>query len=193
MLDDNLSDAAALLLSRRPALLALARSIATLSPGGRRIRIHGDFHLGQTLRTSGTGQGDSAGDFVVLDFEGEPARPLAERRRKQSPLKDVAGMIRSFSYAAYSALNRFRAGRMEVSSHDTLESWAQAWQNAAAGEFLFAYRRAIAANHALLPAAPTAQGLLDAWLLEKALYELLYELNNRPEWLRIPIAGILML
>ena len=74
---------------------------------GKRIRIHGDYHLGQTLRTEGE---DHAGDFVLLDFEGEPARPLAERRQKQSPLKDVAGMVRSFSYAAFSGLDQFIAG-----------------------------------------------------------------------------------
>ena len=89
----------ALLLSRRPELMRRARSIAALAPSGQRIRIHGDYHLGQTLRTTDAKSPDG-GDFVLIDFEGEPARPIEERRRKQSPLKDVAGMLRSFSYVA---------------------------------------------------------------------------------------------
>src|SRR6202012_106478 len=95
--DEQISDAAALLLSKRSVWLTRARSIQSLAPEGNRIRIHGDYHLGQILRVE---SGNPAqGDFVLLDFEGEPARSLAERKQKQSPLKDVAGMVRSFSYA----------------------------------------------------------------------------------------------
>ena len=137
--------------------------------------------------------GDSAGgDFVLLDFEGEPARTLAERRRKQSALKDVAGMLRSFSYAAFAGLKK-HLEEHEDAPADRMEEWAKAWQNAASGEFLSAYRETIATRPELLPAAEETQKLLDAYLLEKALYELLYELNNRPSWLHIPIAGILNL
>ncbi len=195
-LDDATSDAAGLLLSRRLSLVARARTLGTLPAGGQRIRIHGDFHLGQTLRTKGRGKGgENGGDFVLLDFEGEPARSLVERKRKHSPLKDVAGMMRSFSYAAYAGLERFAASHAEAgNAYDGgLEDWARAWQDAAASEFLFAYRAAIAENPALLPPAETAQALLEAYLLEKALYELVYELNNRPGWLRTPITGILNL
>jgi len=138
---------------------------------------------------------------MLLDFEGEPARTLAERRRKQSPLKDVAGMLRSFSYAAFAGLKKHLEQHPDAAgpaTADRLNGWAKAWQNAAAAEFLAAYRETIgakqdAATHDLLPGTEEAQKLLDAYLLEKALYELLYELNNRPAWLHIPIAGILSL
>ena len=159
---------------------------------GMRIRIHGDYHLGQLLR--------SRNDYVILDFEGEPARSLTERRAKQSPLKDVAGMVRSFSYAAYSALDRF-AQRNPAAARG-LEPWAQLWQNAASTQFVHAWHTTMLAaessapsGHALhlTPQPAQAQRMLDAYLLEKALYELLYELNNRPAWVRIPLAGILSL
>jgi maltose alpha-D-glucosyltransferase/alpha-amylase len=192
-LDESTSDAAALLLSRRLELISRARALAASSAAGQRIRIHGDYHLGQTLRTEDKGDAatDGKGDFVLLDFEGEPARALVERRRKHSPLKDVAGMMRSFSYAAYSALQHLSS---EASgSLDNLWAWARLWQNAASARFLESYSLAIAASPELLPPPPQAQNLLDAYLLEKALYELLYELNNRPSWLHIPISGILSL
>jgi maltose alpha-D-glucosyltransferase/alpha-amylase len=197
-LKDYIADDAALLLSRRIDLFARANAITAQTVGGQRIRIHGDYHLGQTLRTGNASQeqGTDSGDFVLLDFEGEPARLLAERRQKQSPLKDVAGMIRSLSYAAHSGLDRFLASRPELAntpSSANLSGWAVLWQNATSSEFLRAYRETIAANPALLPSPQQSQALLGAYLLEKALYELLYELNNRPSWLRIPLAGILAL
>jgi maltose alpha-D-glucosyltransferase / alpha-amylase len=201
-LDESTSDAAALLLSRRLQLIARARAVASLPPGGQRIRIHGDFHLGQTLRTCGAAKGarippaNGVGDFVFLDFEGEPARSLAERRQKHSPLKDVAGMLRSFSYGAHFALNRFfesTADNANAAPKERLRRWAQVWQNEASARFLHAYRGAIAANSEVLPPPESAQVLLDAYLLEKAVYELVYELNNRPAWLGIPISGILSL
>jgi maltose alpha-D-glucosyltransferase/alpha-amylase len=193
-LPDEIVGEAALLLSLRRELLDRARNLAAGDAGGKRIRIHGDYHLGQTLRVAGeSGQGPSAaGDFVLLDFEGEPARPIAERRRKQSPLRDVAGMIRSFSYAAQSALAQFLVVR-ESSSEINLRAWARLWENGASAEFLRAYRTAIAGDPTLLPPPERTQALFTAYLLEKALYELLYELNNRPAWLRIPLAGILSL
>ncbi|MDE3189045.1 MAG: maltose alpha-D-glucosyltransferase [Acidobacteriota bacterium] len=193
--DDTAADRAGLLLSRRVSLFARARAITKLTAAGQRIRIHGDYHLGQTLRTGGPAiPGTESGDFVLLDFEGEPARPLAERRGKQSPLKDVAGMIRSFSYAAYSGLDEYFAAHPELaggSGADRLADWARLWQNSTAGEFLRTYCETIAANPALLPAPQDAQLLLDAYQLEKAAYELVYELDNRPEWVRIPLNGIL--
>jgi len=177
-------DDAARLVSRRLDLLSRAKvSSETGSPDlGQRIRIHGDYHLGQVLRAKN--------DFIILDFEGEPARPLEVRRRKQTPLKDVAGMLRSFSYAAFFGLDRFSQRRPEVRH---LEPWARLWQNAVSTEFLAGYRQVIRAGAPLLPPPAEAQSMLDACLLEKALYELQYELNNRPDWVRIPLAGILAL
>ena len=183
---ESASDIAALVLSQRRGLLARARLLSGVAPeaAGQRIRIHGDYHLGQTLRAKA--------DFVILDFEGEPARSLEERRAKQSPLKDVAGMLRSFSYAAYAGLGAFTQRRPSNNPNDArnLEAWTQLWLNAASTEFLRAYKVAMIENPRLIPAAPEAQMLLSAYLLEKALYELLYELNNRPAWVRIPLVGI---
>ena len=134
------------------------------------------------------------GDYFILDFEGEPARPLAERRTKQSPLRDVAGMLRSFSYAAYAALDHF--AQRHPAAARTLEPWALLWQNAVSTQFLAAWRTTVASDAALNQLTPRpvqADRLLKAYLLEKALYELLYELNNRPAWVRLPLAGILAL
>jgi len=198
-LKDFIADDAALLLSRRIDLFARANAITSQAAAGQRIRIHGDYHLGQTLVT-GAGPAEPASeaaiDFVLLDFEGEPARRLSERRQKQSPLKDVAGMMRSISYAAYSGLNRYFTDHPEVErspAREAITAWAILWQNSVSSAFLKSYRESIAANPALLPSAQQSQALLSAYLLEKALYELLYELNNRPAWLRIPLAGILAL
>jgi len=136
---------------------------------GRVIRTHGDFHLGQTLV--------SGNDWVVLDFEGEPGRTIAERRRKRSPLRDVAGMLRSFAYAA-SAAELLR---------DT--SVAEDWEERARWRFLDSYLAAV--DPTLLPAGDAAiERLLAVFELEKAVYELRYELDNRPNWVGIPVAGI---
>jgi maltose alpha-D-glucosyltransferase / alpha-amylase len=185
-LSEVTADEAALVLSRRVQLFSRAHTISSVKPtdAGQRIRIHGDYHLGQLLR--------SRGDYIIIDFEGEPARSLASRRTKQSPLKDVAGMLRSFSYAAYSALNIFAQRRPDDARN--LEPWAKLWQNAVSTEFLCGYRHSMTeVDLRLIPALQQAQLLLDAYLLQKALYELVYELNNRPTWVRIPLAGILAL
>ena len=172
-----------MILSRRVELFRRARSITMGGGSGKRIRIHGDYHLGQVLRAKN--------DFVLLDFEGEPARTLTERRCKQCPLKDVAGMLRSFSYAAGSGLDQY------IQRHPdrlrALERWSRLWQNAVSAEFLRAYRDTMVAVPGLLPDWEQADVLLNAYLLEKALYELLYELNNRAGWVKIPLAGILAL
>jgi len=188
--DELTTDSAALILSRRAQLFARAHSISDIPPteAGLRIRIHGDYHLGQLLR--------ARNDYVILDFEGEPARSLADRRQKQSPLRDLAGMVRSFSYAAYSALDRLAQRNPAARA---MEPWAELWQNAVSAEFLNAWRLTMdEAEHRrsgphLTPQPAQANRLLNAYLLEKALYELLYELNNRPSWVRIPLAGILKL
>ncbi len=149
----------------------------------KRIRVHGDYHAGQVLWTGR--------DVVIIDFEGEPARLLSERRRKRSALVDVAGMIRSFQYAAQGAL--FDPSiRQDVRSQDAaaLEPWLAWWSSAVAESFLRGYRAA-AADAVFVPETDAEFArLLDAFLLEKAVYELGYELNNRPDWLPIPLRGI---
>jgi len=185
-LSGSAAEDAAVVLKRSDDLFSRARAIASARPAdfGQRTRIHGDYHLGQVLV--------SGGDYTILDFEGEPARSLAARRAKQSPLKDVAGMLRSFGYAAYAGLNAFALARPEEAK--SLEPWARLWQNAVSAEYLRAYRKSIAAGiPRLIPQPAQAEMLLNAYLLEKALYELLYELDNRPAWIRIPLSGILTL
>jgi maltose alpha-D-glucosyltransferase/alpha-amylase len=183
-LPDDTIEPAALLLSRRREILDRFRGeLNQASAYGQRIRIHGDYHLGQILRAKT--------DYIILDFEGEPARPLAERRAKQSPLKDVAGMLRSFSYGAYATLMNWSARHGEALVR--LERWARLWERSTAAEFLRGYRE-ITAGAKFLPAHPADfRRLLDAFRLNKALYEVLYELNNRPTWVRIPLMGILNL
>jgi trehalose synthase-fused probable maltokinase len=148
-----------------------------------RIRIHGDYHLGQVLYT-GT-------DFVIIDFEGEPARPLAERRIKQSPLQDIAGMLRSFHYAAFAPLLTPATGSsMTDQQFVRLQGWAETWSRCAADRFLAEYYET-SASAQYLPANSQEIGkLLEIYLLAKAIYELGYELNNRPAWVGIPLQGL---
>jgi len=150
---------------------------------GQRIRCHGDFHLGQVI--------DTGDDFVIIDFEGEPARPLEERRAKRSPLIDVAGMIRSLHYAAsqafYQQLRSSENGRMEPNElRDTADCWYR-WSVAA---FLGAYRATAQSGQFLPRSAALCDRLLSLFVLEKAVYELAYELNNRPDWVEVPLAGL---
>ena len=193
-LDESAADDAGLVLSKRLELIDRSRSIVNLAAAGQRIRIHGDYHLGQTLRTGARQNSPENGDFILLDFEGEPARPLSQRRRKQSPLKDVAGMLRSFSYVAFAGLKEYQeeVGK-SAQVPATPNKWSQAWQRYTSAEFLQAYLKTIAKNPDLLPSPQEAQTLLEVFVLEKALYELQYELNNRPTWVHIPLAGILTL
>jgi trehalose synthase-fused probable maltokinase len=174
-LSEDLVPAAQRFLQKGPS--ALARKLA-IPAGALKIRCHGDYHLGQTLWADH--------DFFLIDFEGEPTRTIEERRAKQSPLKDVAGMLRSFDYAAHAGLFAFEApGRMAA----RLEAWAGFWQRWTSAAFLGAYLAAGGAS--LVPAGPEPlAALLDFFVLEKACYELVYELNNRPDWVRIPLHGI---
>jgi maltose alpha-D-glucosyltransferase/alpha-amylase len=145
-----------------------------------KIRCHGDYHLGQVLWTES--------DFVILDFEGEPGRSAAERRSKQSPLKDVAGMLRSFDYAASTAL--LNATGVGTEAIARLRPWQRVWRDWTSAAFLRAYRLATAPG-GLLPAdVGTARRLLDLFMLDKLIFELQYELNYRPDWVRIPLLGI---
>ena len=153
---------------------------AGLKSSARVTRIHGDYHLGQVLFTGH--------DFVIIDFEGEPARPLAERRKKRSPLQDVAGMLRSFHYAAYAPL--LQQPNLENPQQQALATWAQYWQKWVSATFLKTYLE-VSKNEIFIPQGREELALLlDAYLLDKAVYELGYELNNRPTWVRIPLDGI---
>ncbi len=183
-LPDPLRGDARALLEMQRSLLARLRGVLSGPITGLRTRIHGDYHLGQVLHTGK--------DFVIIDFEGEPALALSARRIKRSPLRDVAGMLRSFHYAAFAALHeRERAGMLREYDVLRIERWARLWVSWVSATFLGAYLAA-AARGRFLPASDKAvQELLDAFLIEKAMYELSYELNHRPDWVRLPLRGIL--
>ncbi|MDG6910907.1 MAG: maltose alpha-D-glucosyltransferase [Nitrososphaerota archaeon] len=169
------------LLSRKEEVFLTFEKIRTLRTDALRCRIHGDYHLGQVLFTGK--------DFVIVDYEGEPARPLGERRLKRSPLRDVAGMLRSFHYAAVSNLFA-NGGSRQYAQHPKIWEWAKAWYLAVASSFLEAYLGELGGSR-LAPSDDKAiEAMLGAYLLEKALYELLYELNSRPDWVGVPMVGI---
>jgi maltose alpha-D-glucosyltransferase/alpha-amylase len=178
--------AARALLGCESQLLAGCRAIVGARIGGQRIRCHGDYHLGQVLYTGN--------DFVVIDFEGEPSRSLGERRLKRSPLRDVAGMLRSFDYAAHHGLvGEARDAAMSAREVAWLQPWARAWQHWVGTAFLRGYLPAVL-EAGLVPRDPAQlELLLRVLLIEKAVYELGYELDNRPAWVRIPIQSILRL
>ncbi|MGE4181216.1 MAG: maltose alpha-D-glucosyltransferase [Limisphaerales bacterium] len=152
----------------------------------KRIRIHGDFHLGQVLWTGK--------DYVILDFEGEPAVALSERLIKRSPLRDVAGMIRSFHYAAYAGLHQqIERGSLPPENLSEFDTWARVWNVSVGRAFLREYLRAMGRSPVLPSSQAELRILLQAYILNKAMYELGYELNNRPTWVGIPLRGILEL
>ena len=183
LLPDDILEMAGLALGRRRQIIDRLNLPVHDHDYGKRIRTHGDYHLGQLLRTRN--------DFAILDFEGEPARPLAQRRAKSSPLKDLAGMLRSFSYAANATLMTYTTRHPE--DFASLEPWGQLWERTVSSEFLSTYRETAKTGDFLPRSEEDFRKLLDACLLEKATYELMYELNNRPTWVRIPLAGILAL
>lgn len=178
-LHGDMADLADSFLAIVPGLRGRAHGFDRLL-GRAKTRVHGDYHLGQTLRTLD-------GDFVVLDFEGEPQRSLEERRRKTSPLKDVAGMLRSFSYA------RGTAGSWLSRATGLLASDLVMWERAIRAAFLDAYIAAVrAGGGGFLPASvDDTRAAIAAWELDKAAYEVFYELNNRPDWLWIPLAAMI--
>ncbi|MCP2728461.1 maltose alpha-D-glucosyltransferase [Limnofasciculus baicalensis] len=151
-----------------------------------RTRCHGDYHLGQVLYTGK--------DLIIIDFEGEPARPLSERRMKRSPLRDVAGMLQSFHYAiATGLLNEVENGMIGSESLPVMKQWTEFWYDWVSDRFLKTYL-STAANYPFIPKTDQElQVLLDGYLFEKCIYELGYELNNRPHWVNIPLQRILQL
>jgi maltose alpha-D-glucosyltransferase/alpha-amylase len=183
-LPEDARDEAQRVLALEGELLRRTKAALTRRITGQRIRVHGDFHLGQVLYTGR--------DFVIIDFEGEPARPLGERLIKRSALRDVAGMVRSFHYSGHAALlQRLASGQLRREDVTVLEPWARYWERWASAVFVRGYL-ASAGEGAWLSSSPDERRqLLTAYLLDKAVYELAYELNNRPDWVRIPLVGIL--
>ncbi|WP_092498118.1 maltose alpha-D-glucosyltransferase [Faunimonas pinastri] len=171
------------LLSSSEQILSKLEKFRGLKPSGCKTRIHGDYHLGQVLVAQN--------DVMIIDFEGEPQRPLEERRAKASALRDVAGMIRSFDYAAFTAFDRARARSTEKEA--ALRELSLAWQASAEKDFIGAYS-SVASSGCFLPEdESTRNGLLQLFLLQKAFYEVGYEAANRPAWLGIPVRGVLEL
>jgi maltose alpha-D-glucosyltransferase/alpha-amylase len=172
------------LLARAPVLDSILKEAASLRVATKRTRIHGDYHLGQVLVTP-------EDDFVIIDFEGEPARSLDERRAKRSPLTDVAGMLRSYHYAAYQGLETHAAtGSVPRGQAAAAASWARFWYGWVAGAFLRAYLSASGDAPFIPRDRGELEDLLVVHVLEKAVYELGYELNNRPDWVGLPLQGI---
>jgi maltose alpha-D-glucosyltransferase/alpha-amylase len=175
---------AAALLAREEEILEALQAIVGERLEGSRIRVHGDYHLGQVLYTGS--------DFVIIDFEGEPARSLSERKIKRSPLLDVAGMLRSFEYAAHTELfGRVERGVLVDEEASLLRPWARFWSQWVRSGFLLAYLPPVSAAGLIPRERDAVRRVLRVLLLDKALYELGYELNNRPSWARVPIRGIL--
>jgi maltose alpha-D-glucosyltransferase/alpha-amylase len=170
------------LLARRKDLDARLRQVIELRVEALRIRCHGDYHLGQVLYTGS--------DFVIIDFEGEPARPLGERRLKRSPVLDVAGMLRSFHYASVTAL---RDEQLTEAQRAALRPWLQVWHVWVTAMYLRSYL-AVVKDSGLVPTdRAQLRGLLDAFVIDKCLYEVGYELNNRPDWVQIPLEGLIQI
>ena len=162
----------------------LFRQIRTLIPDeveAQKTRYHGDFHLGQVLAVKN--------DFFIIDFEGEPTRPLIQRRRKSPPLRDVAGMIRSFDYASFTAVRQLAEAR--PAAEPTMARLAEAWRHRAVDGFRAAYRKAMRGCAAYPTSKSQARKMLTFFILEKAVYEVSYELANRPGWVDIPLRGVL--
>jgi maltose alpha-D-glucosyltransferase/alpha-amylase len=179
-IQDTQKEAAVEILGFEKEILGRLKALLKKKISAMKIRIHGDYHLGQVLYTGN--------DFVIIDFEGEPARALSERRLKRSPLRDVAGMIRSYHYAAYNSLLKHEHVKPE--EIPKLEPWADLWYKYISGVFLRSYLDTVKDAPFIPRDRDELNIMLRAYLLEKAIYELGYELNNRPDWMIIPIKGI---
>ena len=182
-LPSSTRDIADKLLVRETEALQALRAIIDRNPRTLRLRCHGDYHLGQVLYTGN--------DFVIIDFEGEPARSLTERRLKRSPIQDVASMVRSFHYAAYTAyFKELESMTLREGDVDFVRYAVRCWHVWASVAFLRKYLATVG-EAPFIPASPEKLTmLLDVFLLEKAIYELRYELNSRPDWVEVPLNGI---
>jgi maltose alpha-D-glucosyltransferase/alpha-amylase len=185
-LPEDIKEAAEKVGNLEKSIIERYRLIQRQSITAMRTRYHGDYHLGQILYTGK--------DFVIIDFEGETARPLSERRLKRSPLRDVAGLIRSFHYATHNSLLRqVSLAPRPQDELEMLQNWAQYWYLEVSATYLAAYLNHIKAARLLPETDEQLKILLDAFLLERAVYEIGYELNNRPGWLKVPLQGVLQL
>lgn len=179
-LPDNVKEEAAALLAMKDQILTVLKRIYSHKIDVTKIRIHGDYHLGQVLYTGK--------DFMILDFEGEPARSYSERRLKYSPLRDIAGMIRSFHYAAYASL--FLDNQIRKEDISKLLPFVEQWYHYMSGFFMHSYLEKVKGSHFIPDNEEDLSILLQTFLLQKAIYELNYELNNRPGWVIVPLRGI---
>ena len=166
------------LIARRDAIVERIKALVPANVKCMKTRFHGDYHLGQVVVANG--------DFFLLDFEGEPLRPIAERQIKHCVLKDVAGMVRSFDYAAFGSVLMF----VDEADRPQMLPVAAEWQKQATEAFLNGYFQNMAGCASLPDNAEDTQKLLDLFVLEKALYEVIYEVANRPDWLAIPMNGL---
>jgi len=182
-------DLAQRILRRESDIMNVFRGPTTRTMRAARTRNHGAYHLGQVLWTGK--------DFVIIDFEGEPLRSVGERRLKRSPLRDVAGMIRSFDYAAWTCLRNHWALRPpeQEAGRERHVRGARAWGAWLGREFVRSYVNRVRELRPELvpPSVEEVELLLRAWLLEKALYEVRYELNSRPQWVDIPLRAVIEL
>ena len=175
------SEAAATLLRRESECRDLIRTLAAAPAGAIKTRIHGDYHLGQVLIVQN--------DVMIVDFEGEPSRPAAERRAKSTPLRDVAGMLRSFAYAADTAARDVALRLPDAATR--IADLATAWLGLVEAQYLGAYEGAVAGSPVWVEDEADRRRLLRLSLLAKALYEVNYEANNRPDWIETPVRGVL--
>ncbi len=173
------------ILQTSPKIESCIQQILQRKITGCNIRIHGDFHLGQVLFTGK--------DFVIVDFEGEPGRPLSERRIKRSPLRDIAGMMRSFDYAAQATLIGETSKVLRENDIHTLQPWSKFWRQWISVYYLQGYLAKSSMQKFLPDNMDDIALLLQILLIEKAIYEIQYELNNRPDWLAIPCHGLIEL
>ncbi len=182
-LPDESLDMARDILEHKKEILGRFRALLDIKITAMRMRCHGDYHLGQVLYTGN--------DFVIIDFEGEPARAISERRIKRSPLRDVAGMLRSFHYVVYASLLEHKdRGLANPETTPYLDSWGGLWQMGVSAIFFKSYLKVCDQGDFLPQSRQELTILMNAYLLEKAIYEMGYELNNRPGWIKIPLQGI---
>ena len=183
-LPEEQKELCSLLLQKQKTILQQFDPIRLEKIDTLKIRIHGDYHLGQVLFTGK--------DFVIIDFEGEPSRPVSERKIKRSVFRDISGMLRSFDYAAFNVLQESHSV-LRPEDRLALEPWADRWSFYVGQHFIDTYFEKTKGSDIVPEDPKQREHLMRAYLMNKAVYELNYELNNRPQWAGIPLRGILKL